>query len=615
MHWQKPEIKGAAAALSSYMRVPVSSNYTFFLDGGQYMRVVVTHTGYPKSLGIPKSNETIFSHTGGHVWSNAPLESKKIFLTKGEWVVLEGLCWDSKPGCWLNIGMRISTTTVPGPGPPRIKGGIQYGDQWSTHRTVEGAETALQRISVFPAGHQAGSPLSTTEMQVITVAGANGGSFSLSFDGGSTAPLPWNATALMVESELNKARAVQCTVSDPSDQAFFDSDTFENATDIWIAQTGHPYEDENAPILTSEYEPHCGTYALYMKYSRGTNFVDKPFDTNDFPYVCMAYKIPATTKLDMMITREDPSGKKKVHLIGIDGAFDDRHGIWSDASWNKNLAGDGEEPLIRDDSWHYKCINLDNQLDNKFGNMVHKIHTVQWGGYIRGDILEWSSSVHGSFQIDDFSISKRARTITRTPKPQWQPHLHVVRTPFNTASNTSNSSETTEYRGTQSRTRSGRTCQKWTAQSPHQHSTTGLGDHNYCRARRGDTVEFANGKPTTQSSLGWGGASSKAVDGSTAATFSTGQENSCTHTNDPAGTRPWWSVDLEQETQIESVQVWNRGDQHADRLNGIEVRVGSATDWSSNALCGTVSTVPGGGNGAHNQTTVEMPYTLAVYAQ
>jgi len=50
-----------------------------------------------------------------------------------------------------------------------------------------------------------------------------------------------------------------------------------------------------------------------------------------------------------------------------------------------------------------------------------------------------------------------------------------------------------DYRGCQSKTVSGKTCQAWTAQSPHEHIRTpekypdkGLGDHNYCRNPDGE---------------------------------------------------------------------------------------------------------------------------------
>ena len=46
----------------------------------------------------------------------------------------------------------------------------------------------------------------------------------------------------------------------------------------------------------------------------------------------------------------------------------------------------------------------------------------------------------------------------------------------------------TDYRGHQTHARSGVECQRWTSQTPHEHSRTnenypgaGLGDHNYCR--------------------------------------------------------------------------------------------------------------------------------------
>ena len=49
------------------------------------------------------------------------------------------------------------------------------------------------------------------------------------------------------------------------------------------------------------------------------------------------------------------------------------------------------------------------------------------------------------------------------------------------------------YTGNLNKTRSGRTCQKWTSQSPHSHSRTagnypnrGIGNHNYCRNPDGE---------------------------------------------------------------------------------------------------------------------------------
>lgn len=51
------------------------------------------------------------------------------------------------------------------------------------------------------------------------------------------------------------------------------------------------------------------------------------------------------------------------------------------------------------------------------------------------------------------------------------------------------------YRGTLNKTKSGRTCQNWTSQSPHKHNNTpqkkpnkGLGNHNYCRNPDGEST-------------------------------------------------------------------------------------------------------------------------------
>jgi endo-1,3(4)-beta-glucanase len=89
---------------------------------------------------------------------------------------------------------------------------------------------------------------------------------------------------------------------------------------------------------------------------------------------------------------------------------------------------------------------------------------------------------------------------------------------------------------------------------------------------------LAQGRPATQSSTGWNGPASKAVDGNVDGRYSNG---SVTHTDLQA--QPWWQVDLGQSRQIDSVQLFNRTDCCSERLANFHVFV-SATDMSSRSL-------------------------------
>ncbi len=84
---------------------------------------------------------------------------------------------------------------------------------------------------------------------------------------------------------------------------------------------------------------------------------------------------------------------------------------------------------------------------------------------------------------------------------------------------------------------------------------------------------IARGKPTKQSSTGFGGVPSRAVDGNKNNQWG---GRSCTHTNKDR--KPWWRVDLKMEEQVKKVKLTNRGDCCWGRLRAIDIMVGNVDD-------------------------------------
>lgn len=86
----------------------------------------------------------------------------------------------------------------------------------------------------------------------------------------------------------------------------------------------------------------------------------------------------------------------------------------------------------------------------------------------------------------------------------------------------------------------------------------------------GGNDNIALGKPAVQSSTGFGGVASRAVDGNTSGIYNNG---SITHTRSELG---WWRVDLGDMYDITSIRVFNRTDDCcADRLENTAVYVGN----------------------------------------
>ncbi|WGO98853.1 discoidin domain-containing protein [Saccharophagus degradans] len=94
---------------------------------------------------------------------------------------------------------------------------------------------------------------------------------------------------------------------------------------------------------------------------------------------------------------------------------------------------------------------------------------------------------------------------------------------------------------------------------------------------------IALGKATSQSSTGYEGVSSRAVDGNTGGNWNQG---SITHTNNEY--QPWWQVDLGSVRSIDQVNLWNRTNCCSSRLSAFYVLV-SDVPFASQTLSGALN--------------------------
>eukprot|EP01045_Picozoa_sp_COSAG04_P012722 COSAG04_NODE_868_length_9754_cov_10.610254_6_plen_1356_part_00 len=101
-------------------------------------------------------------------------------------------------------------------------------------------------------------------------------------------------------------------------------------------------------------------------------------------------------------------------------------------------------------------------------------------------------------------------------------------------------------------------------------------------------LNAALGKDTSQSSEGWGGAASRAVDGNTDGSWGGA---SCTHTQN--GNPEWFQVDLGSSMTVADVNIYHRTDCCQNRLSsgdGAQVIISDTSDYSSGTVCGNVVT-------------------------
>ena len=112
------------------------------------------------------------------------------------------------------------------------------------------------------------------------------------------------------------------------------------------------------------------------------NMVSGGYSTAAYPYICMWYKIPAATKLNMLILISNGYGWYSVPLTSGTTCS-----VPAAATWTT---------LYANGTWQYACINLHSQLQTNVGAAAsYTITGVRWQDGICG------SGISGSFNIDN----------------------------------------------------------------------------------------------------------------------------------------------------------------------------------------------------------------------
>ena len=217
------------------------------------------------------------------------------------------------------------------------------------------------------------------EVQLISLLGppeavtANG-TFALVWGKKLSSRLTFNATASDFYSAIDELLSAQCEysarVSMGSSSLTLYSSDFEANNGGWIS-----YLADYAPILSdaSAKEPFCGRKSLYFPvpwgekryYSSGT---EAGYNVTQFPYICMAYSIPAGVSVNMIIEAEvevkaafwweDDSITIEQFSIGLSGPPNQPFDIRGIGAW-ASVTADG--------NWHYDCLDLASLFQNYLG--------------------------------------------------------------------------------------------------------------------------------------------------------------------------------------------------------------------------------------------------------
>jgi len=152
---------------------------------------------------------------------------------------------------------------------------------------------------------------------------------------------------------------------------------------------------------------------------------DEYWWSKSVPFVCMAYKIPATSDVQMKVHFEVRHRRYTFRYIAINGSPEEEKGwVWPG--------------IVADNEWHHGCINIQQMIDAAAdaGEHVAYIGRFTKGQSYKIKNLEFynrgvgpSSFSSNPFWIDEFSVSANERRVQKMEYPETGPLqlIEVVR--------------------------------------------------------------------------------------------------------------------------------------------------------------------------------------------
>eukprot|EP00698_Gefionella_okellyi_P011072 TRINITY_DN2904_c0_g2_i1.p1 TRINITY_DN2904_c0_g2~~TRINITY_DN2904_c0_g2_i1.p1 ORF type:complete len:3969 (+),score=910.30 TRINITY_DN2904_c0_g2_i1:483-12389(+) len=370
---------GTGQRLSTMFTAPTTSLYRFYVAASDSAELWIAADGNPSSK---TKVAWCTSAVSLNSWSSQSSQtSVAISLSAGQVVYIEtlakrdGTYGGSTSDGFVQVGIKIHNT------------------RFNNYQV----STALDEIEDLTITNQR-----VNEKQTISLTSEDtlGGSFSIRFQNRTTGSLSFDASASTVQSAVASLFKPACTVTDDGGPAY----------KIWSFEGSDNWGNRDNGVTPTKdtRTSYCGAASEFFKdgngnggsWGRAFESTSASYYLSDFPTMCMAYRLPASSKANMLVQVYNNEGSYSQN------AFTRWRSITMNVPTAESYASIGTWNAIADGEWHYTCINVRNMVTSAYGAGTWQISAVilYQGG---------NTKLTGDLWIDEFAIVSRPRLIER----------------------------------------------------------------------------------------------------------------------------------------------------------------------------------------------------------